>query len=570
MIVAALLAFAVLLAWLRLVHWQTRAAVDARTRGWRLALLFALQPLAAGLLYLTLVPPPLAGTAGTLIVATAGTPRFATMTAGEMLVALPEAPALPGAERVPDLATALRRHPDLNGLRVIGEGLPPRDRLLAAGLPLAFDAPPPPRGLAALTLPPVVAPGAGFRIGGSVNAVPGGRAELVDPSGQIVTAAPLPASGDFILAGDARVAGPAVFTLRVRDAAGALVETAAVPILTAVQPAPRVLVVAGSAGPDLKYLRRWASDAGIDLKASIAAGNGLDIGDAPPRLDAASLASLDLLVLDERSWAGLGTAQRGAVLAAVRGGLGVLLRVTGPVPDAIRREWATLGLPLGDTEMPYRSPLDSLAEGPGLTRLALAALDSNALPLFSDRSNTPIAMWRGLGRGRIGVWPITNVYALVLAGEPARHAIIWSAVFAALARAQGSPLTASAANAHVGQRLTLCDLAAPATVLHPDGRTTMLVADGACAAFYPSQTGWHTLSHGKETTMFRVTDRNPGLIAAETINATWLLRNIRTPTRAITVIRGPSWPWFAGWLVVIALLWWLERVNVGRNAGECP
>ena len=53
-----LLAVAVLLAWLRLALWQARAEHQAPV--WRLALLVALQPLSAGLLYLALVPPPVA------------------------------------------------------------------------------------------------------------------------------------------------------------------------------------------------------------------------------------------------------------------------------------------------------------------------------------------------------------------------------------------------------------------------------------------------------------------------------------------------------------------------------
>ena len=90
------------------------------------------------------------------------------------------------------------------------------------------------------------------------------------------------------------------------------------------------------------------------LCTSIAAGNGLDIGDAPPRLDAASLAKLDLLILDERSWAAIGAGGRTHVLNAVRGGLGVLLRVTGPLPDATRREWAALGFAADDATSPLR------------------------------------------------------------------------------------------------------------------------------------------------------------------------------------------------------------------------
>jgi len=53
-IVAALLILAVLMASLRLILWQ-RSGPSAP---WRLAALLLLQPLCAGLLFLTLCPPP--------------------------------------------------------------------------------------------------------------------------------------------------------------------------------------------------------------------------------------------------------------------------------------------------------------------------------------------------------------------------------------------------------------------------------------------------------------------------------------------------------------------------------
>lgn len=128
--VVAIVALATLLALWRLRH--------ARAAGWKKAALLALQPLCAALLYFALVPPPRAGQAGTLVVASAGSDAQAlAAAAGERVVALPEAPALPDVERVPDLASALRRHPGTQRLRIVGDGLPARDRDAAAGWPLA-------------------------------------------------------------------------------------------------------------------------------------------------------------------------------------------------------------------------------------------------------------------------------------------------------------------------------------------------------------------------------------------------------------------------------------------------
>lgn len=572
LLLAGLLALAVAIAWLRLALWQARARAADRAPAWRLALLVVLQPAAAGLLYLTLQPPRLPGSAGALVVATADAPRLAALAAGDALVALPEAPPLAGAERVPDLGTALRRHPGTARLRIIGQGLAPRDRDAAAGLPLDFAPVPLPPGLHALALPAAVAPGALFRVGGSVAGVPGGSVELRDPAGTVVATAVLPPSGNFTLTGTARVAGPADFSLRVRDAAKTPVEARIIPVVAMVAAPPRVLVVAGAAGPDLKFLRRWASDAGVVLTASVAAGADLDIGDAPARLDPGTLARQDLLVLDERSWAALSGGQRGAVLAAVRGGLGLVLRVTGPVPDATRRQWAALVLPLG------RAVVSVRLAGAGdmrVTALQLGPLPRDTVALGRDAAGVPLGAWRGSGRGRIGLWPVTDLYTLALAGAAERHAALWSDLFATLARAAAG--TPPRVIGPPGGRLALCDLSQPARVVDPAGATTNLLADPAapgCAGFWPRLPGWHSVISGGKAWPFHIGTPGRALIAAETRAATLQLEaRLQSPPGATSDVgaRGPSWPWFAGWLLVSALLWWLERRRIRKaGAGERP
>ena len=38
------------------------------------------------------------------------------------------------------------------------------------------------------------------------------------------------------------------------------------------------------------------------------------------------------------------------------------------------------------------------------------------------------------------------------------------------------------------------------------------------------------------------------------------------PAKAARAVPGPSWPWFIGWLIASALLWWFERARIGRTA----
>lgn len=557
---AIVLALAALLGIGRMLWWQRSSPAPARP--WRLAALIGLQLVSAVLLWLTLEPPLQKGNAGTLVIATANTPRLAALGTDDRLVALPEATDLSGVPRAPDLATALRRHAGTTGLRVIGAGLPPRDQF-ATGLPLSFDPVALPRGLVSLAVPPAVAPGASFRVGGSVHDVPGGRVDLLDPAGHVVAGAALTTTGDFTLAATAGAAGPAEFTLRITDRSRRIVETAIVPVVAAEAAQPRVLVIAGSAGPDLKYLRRWGADAGIAIGTSIAAGNGLDIGDAPPRLDATSLAKLDLLVLDERSWAALSSTSRAQVLAAVRSGLGVVLRITGPVPAPVRQEWAALGFASEDATKPLRLPEAATT----LSQVTTGTGRVDTAPLLRSTTGEPVALWRNLGRGRIGVWPVIDLYTLVLAGDARRHAAIWSDVFTTLARPQSQSVPRISPYATPEQRVTLCNLGSAASVRHPDGAITTLVVDAGCAGFWPRLEGWHEL-RAPAATPFLVTSPGAGRIAARTRGATLSLAGPDEATAAAPRVRGASWPWFIAWAVAAALLWWLERSRFGRTAAR--
>jgi hypothetical protein len=312
----ALLALAVLLACVRLIRWQQRAPWATRSRPWRLALLLVAQPIAALLLYFTLLPPTLPTEAGTMIVVTEGATSLPAQT-GDRVIALPEASAPIEAERAPDLATALRRYPDTRQLHIIGAGLEARDRDAARGRSLRFDPLPLPRGVVRLDIPERVAVGGSFRIGGKVEGTAQGSVELLDPAERRIDSAALTRNGEFAVTGTVRAAGPATFLLRIRDARRAMVETVEVPLWTRDETPPRMLLLAGAPNPEWKYLRRWATDAGLLLHAQIGVGGGLQLGDVPLALNAADFARFDLVVLDERAWASLNERQRAALSEAV-------------------------------------------------------------------------------------------------------------------------------------------------------------------------------------------------------------------------------------------------------------
>lgn len=599
-LLAGLLILAVILGWTRLLLRQWRAPAGARSRTWRWVLLLSLQPLCALLLYRTLVPPTMPTRAGEMTVLTAGATRaqLDASVQGAVLVALPEARGLRDAERVPDLATALRRHPGTARVGVIGAGLEARDRDALGEVALAFEPAPLPDGLSHLWAPERVAAGDAFRVRGRVHGIGGGSVELLDPAGRRIDIAAIAEDGGFSLVGSARAPGTVLFALRIRDGERETVEEVAVPLWVASEPAPRVLLLAGAPNPEFKYLRRWAAEAGMALHVQVAVGGGVTLGDAPVAMNIESLREFDLVVLDERAWATLGEAARAALAAAMRDGLGVLLRITAPLPDTTRRQLRALGFEVsagaataavamppaiedetmvlarlgpGTADAPLDTGLASEAP-PALTRrdLRIAAAD----PATGAVAALDWLHWRAEGRGRIALATLVDSYRLVLAGRGDLHAELWSAAFAAAARPREAAAPSFAREIRVGERTAVCGIDAEALVRAPDGASTRLLPDPAaddCAGYWPRLPGWHALLQGDETRPFHVRspDAAPGLRATALREATQ--RHVggapprsETGAQAGPPRRGASWPWFLAWLAAAAALWWLERSRLGR------
>ncbi len=582
-VLAALLALAAAIGMFRLTWRWWRRPAD-RGAAWRFALLLAGQPVVAGLLYLTLTTVA-APRGGTLVVATHGA-RGPLL--GQRVVALPEAAPLAGAERVPDLATALRRYAPAR-LHVVGDGLRPRDRDAARGVPLDA-AGEPPRGLVGLDRPPPVAAGAAFAVGGVVAGVERAGVDLIDPAGRRVASVTPDARGSFVVTGTARVPGPAEFTLRVR-AGDRIVEDA--PVAVWVDPAAttRLLLLAAAPGPEVKYLRRWASDAGVRLHVEIATGGGLALGDAPLPLTAATLARFDVAVIDARRWVGLGPTARAAVAGAARAGLGVLVRIDAPLTAPVRTALRGLGLAVtgGEALVPVRlaeatddavrlaragpgtvdapTTLNRGGDAPVLSRWAVQA---RGAPLMRDARGAAVGVWQAAGQGRVGLWPLADAYRLVLAGRGDEFGELWSGALTTLARANGRARPRIGPG-WVGERVALCDLPAAARVDAPDGRATVPRRDPAadgCAAFWPRVAGWHSVvtGDGQRLTVFPVAARDalPNVAAAADFAATRALAAASPPARIDPAAQG-AWPWFVAWLATSGGLWWFERSRLGRR-----
>ena len=290
-------------------------------------------------------------------------------------------------------------------------------------------------------------------------------------------------------------------------------------------------------------------------------------------MTAANLREQDLLILDERAWNGLGVGGRRTVIAAINDGLGLLLRVTGPV-GAGANDLRALGVSIQENAAvqgvklpadPGQSPM------PELNRRPVRVQSPDGVVMLRTDKNEPLAIWRAQGQGRVAVWWLTDTYKLALSDASARHSQLWAEAAAVLARSRDVPVLQNRQqHLWVNQRLTVCGLSDTATVLEPDGRTRALLFDNqganpGCAGFWPTQPGWHAVA-GKAAQLpfyVRGADEAPGLKAHVLRESTLGLFGERAHARAAlkVPVPGPQWPYFLAWLLVTALLWALERAR---------
>lgn len=575
---AAVLAVAVLghvlLRWR--AHLRTPSGQRAALR--RPLLLSLLSLAAAAALYFTLFPPERNAPADALVLLTAQADRAGTLPAGRR-IALPEAPAGLEAERVPDLATALRRYPGSSVLHVVGDGLVARDRDAVQGRTLRLHPSPMPVGVVEFWRTPAVYAGMPWAVRGRIHGLPDAQIELLDPGNAVITRQRVDAQGGFAIGDRARAPGQVLYRMRVRNAAGAVHETVNVPVDVRQAPTLRILSLAGGPNAEVKLLRRWALDAGLQLHSRIDLGPGTAVATPEAQISAATLRTNDLLVVDERAWATMPAAEKRQVRDAVTGGLGLLLRVTGPLDAASRADFAAFGLRLQDSAAPQGVRLaepGGKREWPELNRYPLQAGGAGLQIALRDTDGGALAVWRNVGEGRVGVLWLTDSHRLALAGFAGEHARLWSALASVLARPrpQQEPLL-QGAEFRPHERMLVCRIGEDARMLSTDGVAVRLVrdAEGAwrgCAAFWPQQSGWHTLASGDARLPFYVRESGDGAaLRRQSIRqATSALASghRRGDRNASVPVPGSPWPFFIAWLCLSAALWLLERSRFGIRA----
>ena len=558
--------------------WQVRSLhTSARPASWRSVALIVLPSVSAALLYFALFPPERQAPAGQLTVLTANASNVGSNVSGPV-IALPEAPPVAGVERLPDLANALRQRPGVQSLRIVGDGLPARDRESVSGLSLEFESAAAPVGLVEYWQMARITPGAQWTVRGRIQGLPGAGIRLIDPAGKLVSQTAVDATGRFVLNEAARGPGLSEYQLKISDAAGKPFETLTVPIAVSAPVPMRMLSLSGGPNAEVKALRRWAVDAGAVLDSRIALGPGMAFQTENAAITQAGLRETDWLILDERAWDALTSSEKRTVRDAIAGGLGMLLRLTGPLSANASADFAQLGFRIRNENLLQGIRLPEKAGKPiwpGLNRRPVSVQSESAQIVLRDSNDQALAVWRTVGQGRVGIIWLTDSYRLSLAGFPEQHARIWSSLATALARPRIIENAIKPESLlYPDQRAVFCQLENAAQIAAPDGRKTTLVIEslprrGNCAGFWPTTPGWHYLQNDAMQQPFFVhpVEQGRALYRQDEQQTTRQLATLAAPAKAPAriAVPGPHWPYFLAWLVLTCLLWWLERSKIGMR-----
>jgi hypothetical protein len=176
-----LLVFAILMATLRYLYSLKKNTLASPPRLWRVLSLLMLQAASAALLYFCLFPPPTFTRAERLVILTANADTK-NILASERVLALSEAPAHQNAERVPDLATALRRYPGVTDLHIVGAGLGSRDIDAVKNFSFTFSPSSLPLGITELWFSETVTLGTRWEVRGRVSTIEKGKLNCSTPA----------------------------------------------------------------------------------------------------------------------------------------------------------------------------------------------------------------------------------------------------------------------------------------------------------------------------------------------------------------------------------------------------
>ncbi len=358
----------------------------------------------------------------------------------------------PHLENIPDAAYLKRHYPEINFLHVAGHGLNDYDWDELDSIQIRPNFSPLPLGIKHLYWPRELAVGQAVQVQGTLAGLHNETywLYLADLGGAVDSIKIIgPDEARFKLHATPRASGKFLYSVRLKSSAGKTLFDEQLDVVVAMPQPLKILVLAGTASFETKYLKNWAGQNQNVLAMRLAISrerHRFEFLNRPQidlsRLSSALLRQFDLVIIDGKTLRALNAAERQTLCAAVeQESLGVLLMPDETVfannpPDDFFLDFAFEAFSdLDQRSVKPRWPESSHVEMTAIPAEPFAIKSAwGTKPLIYDEMERLLAAARHRGNGLIGVSLIRDSYRWILEGNAPFHAAYWSHLLSALSR----------------------------------------------------------------------------------------------------------------------------------------
>ncbi|WP_316787140.1 hypothetical protein [Pedobacter frigiditerrae] len=389
---------------------------------------------------------------------------------------------------------------------------------------------------------------------------------------------------NFSLANTPKQIGKAVFTLIALQGKDTL-SVEPVPFEVENKQPINVLILASFPDFEYKFLKKWLyeNQYAVALRSQISKNKySTDFLNMKAvnvnQLNQALLKNMDLVVIDEDELAAIPTTDRSSIYNAVDNGMGLIVRVTNPKPQANVQNFNQYEV-LSAIEKPLSLRSSDQLKFSDLSFKQTLFLKSgvNNQPLITDETGKIVVNSRLSGMGKVLTSTFSSTYQWQLAGKQSDYSNFWSLLFAKSLRkkmeSQSFALVPQFPSVDEKTRLVLSladgkvpNISIDSVKISP--RQNMEIPSEWDGLYWPKYYGWQRLSINQKTEniyFYKKTDWNNAKNFIKLQHTANFVANQASEMKNdgkieyLTTETVNKWWFFVGFMLVISFLWYEQR-----------
>ncbi|WP_316844491.1 hypothetical protein [Pedobacter psychrodurus] len=495
------------------------------------------------------------------------------------------------AKTLPDLSYFLKSNPNIQKLNIYGYGLNTDELKTLTGYQIVFHPATNPDGIISANWPGKLKTSEALQVQGTYqNSSSNSVKLLLKGLGRVVDSIVVDAKSNksFSFKTSPKQTGKAVYELIAMQQNDTLTKEP-VPVKVGDQAPMKVLILASFPDFEYKFLKNWLFENQYPLafRSQISKNKyAFDFLNTDSinlnQINTAALKKIDILMIDEEELAAISPGERASIDAAVKSGMGLLIRV------ANVKATTTLSAKFGRYEFPVlkgKSLNVMLAEDHfkfntlPFEQALFLKINQNDLPLVTDASGKSLVNSSINGYGKILISTISSTYNWLLSGQKTDYTAYWSKLLANAARKKNDIQSVNMLPKFpvVNQKVRIiADLAASGKVpnLKVEGiqlspRQNMELPFQWDVSYWPEKTGWIDLQVNQNIEpvfIYKKTDwqtlkNQQKLNETQQFIKTLAIAKNNTQLKDVVIQEQISiWWFFAGFVLTTAFLWYESRI----------